>query len=234
MDYLPKLATIEQACAWLHAKTGQTWMLARLLECHLTPHFWVDHKPGYPQLFGHHTEGYLTRMVFQGDLTRMEADGTEAVVQMFTAYDETIVKVEPAWRFPLSELRFRREAVEQVAEIINGALPGQATTSPELDLALLATREQLIEAFGNFTGMDASWFDNLKDTPKLLAARKVTGQGGRNNAAPLFCPYEVMLWLVNPMRRKGKPMKQETGWRVLEHRFPRVFNARSAGDPRQD
>lgn len=127
MDYLPKLATIEQACAWLHAKTGQTWILARLLECHLTPHFWVDHKPGYPQLFGHHTEGYLTRMVFQGDLTRLEADGADALVQMFTAYDDTIVKVEPAWRVPVSELRFKREAVERVAEIINCAVPEKTT-----------------------------------------------------------------------------------------------------------
>lgn len=112
---------------------------------------------------------------------------------------------------------------------------GASVVQPEgIDPTMLATREQLIEAFGTFTGMDASWFNNLKDTPKLLAARKVTGQGGRNYAAPLFCPHEVMLWLVNPKRRKGKPMKQETGWRVLEHRFSRVFNARSVGDPRQD
>ena len=101
MDYLPKDATIEEACNWLQAKTGQTWVLPRLLECHLTPHFWLDYKPGYPTIYGDRIEGYQTRMIFQGDLCRLESDRGDALVNMFTAHDGTLVKVQPALRVPL-------------------------------------------------------------------------------------------------------------------------------------
>lgn len=128
MDYLPKDATIEEACNWLQAKTGQTWVLARLLECHLTPHFWLDYKPGYPAIYGNKIEGYQTRMMFQGDLCRLESDRGDALVNIFTAHDGTLVKVQPALRVPLSELKFKRESVERVAEIINKAAQPQAAT----------------------------------------------------------------------------------------------------------
>jgi hypothetical protein len=99
---------------------------------------------------------------------------------------------------------------------------------------MLATRHQLIQAFGAFTGMDAKWFDNLKDTPKLRSARKVTGKGGRGHIAePLFCPYEVMVWLVDKKRRKGKNISNDTAWRLLERHFPEVYNERRIGDPRE-
>ena len=128
MDYLPKDATIEEACNWLQAKTGQTWVLPRLLECHLTPHFWLDYKPGYPTIYGDRIEGYQTRMIFQGDLCRLESDRGDALVNMFTAHDGTLVKVQPGLRVPLSELKFKRESVERVAEIINKAAQPQAVT----------------------------------------------------------------------------------------------------------
>ena len=128
MDYLPKDATIEEACNWLQAKTGQTWVLARLLECHLTPHFWLDYKPGYPAIYGNKIEGYQTRMMFQGDLCRLESDRGDALVNIFTAHDGTLVKVQPALRVPLSELKFKRDSVERVAEIINKAAQPQAAT----------------------------------------------------------------------------------------------------------
>lgn len=126
MDYLPKDATIEQACNWLQAKTGQTWILARLLEYDLTPHFWLDYKQGYPAVYGDRIEGYQTRMMFQGDLCRLESDGGDALVNMFTAHDGSLIKTEPGLRVPLSELRFKRESVERVVEIIN-----KTKTAPE-------------------------------------------------------------------------------------------------------
>ena len=141
MDYLPKDATIEQACGWLHARTGQTWVLPRLLECNLTPHFWLDYKPDYPIIFGNRIEGYQTRMVFHGDICRLEADGAVALVNMFAAHDGVLIKVEPAMRVPLAELRFKRAAIERVAEITNnqptaGASRGKvgvASQVPEQD-----------------------------------------------------------------------------------------------------
>ena len=112
--------------------------------------------------------------------------------------------------------------------------PAQSTRAPErTNYALLATRQQLIAAFGSFTGMALAWFDNLKDSPALLAARKVSGQGGRGRTAePYFCPFEVMQWLIDPKRRKGRPLTPATGWRLLEEHFPKVHATHSVGDPR--
>lgn len=131
-----------------------------------------------------------------------------------------------------------RQELKQLLELVApaGAVdePAPVPSSKAPDLAKLATREQLIAAFGNFTGMSMNWFNNLKDTPVLSAARKITGQGGRGRIIePLFCPYEVMLWLASPKRRKGRKLGIEKAWKLLEENFPMVYAAYSVGDPRQ-
>ncbi len=128
-DYIPKLATIEQSCEWLRARLGGVWILPRLLECHLKPYFWIDYKPGHPQIFGGKVEGYLTWMVFASDVHRLEVDGTNALVNIFTAHDGTLVKIEPGWTVPLSDLRFKREALERVASILEGEVSRQNPAS---------------------------------------------------------------------------------------------------------
>lgn len=104
----------------------------------------------------------------------------------------------------------------------------------ELDLSLLATRQLLIDAFGKFTEMNMTWFKNLTDVPKLKAARKHRGQGGRNRSEPLFCPYEVMQWLADPRRKKGRKLSDATAWRLLKSHFPTVYALNSIGDPNVD
>ena len=137
----------------------------------------------------------------------------------------------------------KREVAEAEHEMrfMRGDFDGSKPMSKESgqpahdDFSMLATREQLIEAFGRFTGMDASWFKNITDTPVLLAARKVAGHGGRGHIAePLFCPFEVMQWLADSKRRKNKSRKLsvEKAWELLEKNFPKVYNARSIADPR--
>lgn len=112
--------------------------------------------------------------------------------------------------------------------------PAGAAEDGGVDFTHLATREQLIAAFGSHTGMDASWFRNLKDTPKLLAARKVTGQGGRGHIAePWFCPLEVMQWLGGSKCRKGRKLSTHKAWELLEAHFPKVYNTHSVADPRR-
>ena len=103
------------------------------------------------------------------------------------------------------------------------------------DYSILATRQELIGAYGSFTGMDMTWFDNVTDSPKLLAARKVRGRGKKGQAiVPLFCPYEVMVWLIDKNRRKGRRIYSGKAWEILEKYFPNVFNIYSAGDSRTD
>ena len=110
--------------------------------------------------------------------------------------------------------------------------PGISPVAAEgVDFDMVATRKQLIDAFGRFTGMDMAWFDNLKDSPKLKAARKCTGQAGRRGAEPLFCPYEVMQWLSDPKRKKGRKINESTAWRLLKGSFGKVYDLHSIGDP---
>lgn len=103
-----------------------------------------------------------------------------------------------------------------------------------VDFARLATPDELIAAFGKFTGMDASWFHNLKDSPALLAARKHKGTGGRKFTTPLFCPYEVMLWLLDEGRKKGRHIQPDTAWRMFKQHFPKAYEPRAIGDPNED
>ena len=173
MDYLPKDATIEQACNWLQAKTGQTWILPRLLECHLTPHFWLDYKSGYPAIYGDQIEGYQTHMMFQGDLCRLESDGSDALVNMFAAHDGSLIKTEPGLLVPLSELRFKRDRVERVAEIINNTAPAQNSATPAPLMTLEAQRGYVLilpygqthVQFGELAHLiaDAIWPDDGAD-----------------------------------------------------------------------
>jgi len=120
-----------------------------------------------------------------------------------------------------------------VTAVALGDPPG-TPLSAEIDYSVLATREQLISAFGPFTGMDMSWFENTTDKPKLLAARAVAGKPGRNGYPPLFYPYKVMQWLVHSNRRRGGKISKETAWRMLKQHFPKVYAAYLDDDPNGD
>lgn len=112
--------------------------------------------------------------------------------------------------------------------------PPQAAAPERIDFAMLATREQLIAAFGPFTGMNADWFNNIRDKPALRAARRITGQGGRGHLAePYFCPFAVMQWLVDSKRKTGRSLSERKGWELLERHFPMVYASLSIGDPRE-
>lgn len=128
----------------------------------------------------------------------------------------------------------------QTSPATNTATPAREesesiSANDTIDYASLASREQLIKAFGAFTGMDMTWFTSLNDVPALKRARKVSGQGGRGRTAePFFCPYEVSQWLISPKRRKGTKLSADKGWEILEKKFLKVYNARSIGDTRTD
>lgn len=116
------------------------------------------------------------------------------------------------------------------AQDIQDSQPGQ-NDLPRYEL--LATPKRLIEVFGNFTGMDESWFDNLTNKPALLKARKVRGVSGRRAEPAMFCPFEVMSWLIRGKRRTGRPISEAKGWELLERYFPNVYHEHSVADPRE-
>jgi hypothetical protein len=140
-----------------------------------------------------------------------------------------------------AEQTWLRAMVAELLKAATGPCETEAKPAPQpvpmvqsgaIDFEMLATPEQLIGAFGNFTGMCKAWFDNLTDTPRLLAARRVTGTGGKHYTPPLFCPFEVMQWLIDEKRKKGRKVSPEKAWHLLQSNFEKVYNTRSAGDPR--
>jgi len=109
-----------------------------------------------------------------------------------------------------------------------------SVASIESSSNFLATPEELVAAFGPFTGMNLGWFRKLGDTPALERARRVPGQGGRAQRDPLFHPYEVMTWLADPKRKKGRPLPVETAWRRFREYFPSAYRLVESVDPTQD
>lgn len=104
------------------------------------------------------------------------------------------------------------------------------SSPPTLDLRLLATPEQLVEAFGS-RGLKLAWFKDLASRAWLKKARKVIGRGQRGHRTkPLFCPFEVMIGLANQSRKSH--LSIDAGWRILEKRFPLVYDAKAIADPR--
>ncbi len=128
------------------------------------------------------------------------------------------------------------EVVEPASEQAPPSSPEQGQAAPaddRIDASMLAEPDELIKAFGRFTGMDKSWFNNITDKPGLAKARRVTGQKGKGGHAPLFCPLAVMEWLTASKRKVGGPISEEKAWSLLESCFPMVYAAHSSADPRE-
>jgi len=209
MNYLPKDATIEQACNWLQAKTGETWILQRLIECGLRPHFWLDYSPGLPAIFGDRLEGFQTSMVFQGDLTRLEADGADALVTMFTAHDGKLIKTEPGWRVPLSDLRFKRADIERIAEIVNRDTAAATESAPERDAATALSTSVIAGCFAGFNGWNfAQWKSNLQDPAKWLKdCRHKAGRQGKPFIESTWRPVDIALALSKKDPKISKSLR---------------------------
>ena len=134
------------------------------------------------------------------------------------------------------------------SEIAPGAATQEQTDAPEPERPkaaastqseypqweMMASIDQLCAAFGSFTDMDSTWFRNLKDVPRLKAARHMPGQGGRAKREPLFYVYPVFEWLLYTKRKKGRSMSPGTGWRLLKSHFPMVYAKYELLDPNQD
>lgn len=91
----------------------------------------------------------------------------------------------------------------------------------EFETDMCATPAELIHAFGEWTGMNSNWFDDIsKQGQGLRDARLHKGGAGRK---PLFCPYKVMMYLLNTRRRNGPIPPAQTAWRALRRHFPSVY-----------
>ncbi len=198
-NYLPQHATIEEACEWLSAETGENWSQSRLLESNLTPWFWIEYDSNHPYIFGGKIEGYLARAVFQGDITRLAVERSTVRVNMFTTHDGEIVKAEPAVSLALSELRYLRDDLEEEARCTNNAEPAQVPgiaansgTSRGLE------KKEIANAFAglHFDSYE-KWEKNLATPPDWLKRCCVTpGRRGHHTSA-LWNPVDIGLALLD-------------------------------------
>lgn len=118
-------------------------------------------------------------------------------------------------------------AVEPAPVVITG-------DNERIRYEVLASRTELIDAF-KFYGVEMKIFRALKDRPGLMAACRVKGQGQRGSRAePMFCPFEVINWLVNKGIKDKPKLTAYKGWHILETKFPSVYAEKETGDPRQN
>jgi hypothetical protein len=123
------------------------------------------------------------------------------------AIDEWLERDGYPYRWPMAATEPKAETPEDETET--------------LDYSLLATREQLLDAFKKW-GLKPSWFAELNGHKWLLDARRIKGQGQRGNVIePMFCPFAVMNGLIENVRKVTR-LKPDTAWRVLAHKFPKV------------
>lgn len=118
--FLPKVATLQQAIDWMNDATGQQWTLARLIEeTAIMPWVWLDYSPDAPpEIFRGRLEGYLAPMLFNGDTLRLAAGADDVVITMTETADGQLVQMV-GMRCQLSELRFKREDLEENARILS-------------------------------------------------------------------------------------------------------------------
>jgi len=114
-EYLPRYVGIEKACAWLSKKTGDEWSFERLLECGLTPYFWLDWTDESAVLFEGRTEGMLVGLCYAGDAHRAMALGADVKATMIRTPDDNVIRSTPGIPVPFEEVRFLREDLTHVA-----------------------------------------------------------------------------------------------------------------------
>lgn len=119
--------------------------------------------------------------------------------------------------------------------------PAEHEAEPQaeaIDLSMLADPGQLIDAFGRYTNMDASWFDKWKDHPALNNAIKRKGTSGRGRTTePLFCPFLVMQGLMKKPRRgsnRKEFLTDSKPWELLKRHFPNVYAIHQGLSPLND
>lgn len=145
--YLPRYASIDDACQWLAEKTSEHWSPARFLDQQLVAWVWIDHQASVPnEIHGGRLEGYLLPMIFGGDTHRLAVDRTDALITISRTYDGRLLKIDPGIRVPLEGLRYRREDVERLAVAPTAIQDLQDTSAIDArPMGIEATRGALFE-----------------------------------------------------------------------------------------
>lgn len=107
----------------------------------------------------------------------------------------------------------------------NDPITANPDTSNPIDIATLASPDELLKAFSKW-GLRKAWFNSPRNHQWLFNARKRVGIGGNRPKPPLYCPYEVMLGLAGRIRRGPDAPPRisiENGWSLLTRWFPTAY-----------
>lgn len=213
--YLPKVATLEQAQAWLEHETGQQWPLARLIEeTRIMPWVWIDSTPEHPEIFAGRLEGFLAPMLFAGDTQRLAA-GAEDIFMTMTETPEGHHVLPPyGLHCPLSQLRFLADDLRENARVANKPAPAVPNCEPIKGPRV--TKSELIDGL-DLTG--GTWKERLRVPRKGIdhykPARLDRGRQGQKTGSEstwnpvIFTRIAVELKHLN---KTGATLKFKDAW----------------------
>jgi hypothetical protein len=204
---LPFRASTLDACAWLAARTGSPWTLARLLEHGVTPYVWLDYDAAHADLFGDANGGYAAPIFFEEDIARLAA-GSEDVLVTLTkdAYKIVARLPAPGWRFPLTRLLFQKKDLERLAAELEKAARQPAPKAAESQAGI--ARAEVLAAFGRIARLDLA--QALDDAIGIFgddgARVKASAKKSRRNA--VWNPVTLALGLHDVYRAPLGPLKR--------------------------
>lgn len=191
-NYLPKHATVPEACEWLAHETGEPWTLARLLEHSLTPRLWLDYEPSFPEIFGDRLEGFITPMLFHGDVVRLAAGGDGVLLTMIRTPDKGIIRVMPGYRAEIDDLRFLRDDITRLAGKLSAP---HGTPGTQAEDARGIEKRDVMTAFNGLKWDFDHWGKNLASPSDELKKCRVAR--GSKTASALWNPADIGIYLLD-------------------------------------
>lgn len=191
--HVPRWATPEESANYLGGITGEQWPLTRLLEAMPKPSVWIEYSEHAPQeLFMGRTEGFCAPMTFAGDMHRLQHTRTVGLT-MAQRPDGQIVRFSKMIEFELSDLRFSRDDLLRVADLVGQEPASQPATRTEpaalFDPVAPSTLEKMFPDGGQ-------WANHAERAARngLSAAREGRGR---------FNPYLAAEWWVSNQAPDG-------------------------------
>lgn len=195
-NYLPKYATVPEACEWLATETGEPWTLARLLENSLMPWVWLDYEPRFPEIFGDRLEGFSTPMLFHGDVVRLAAGGDGALLTWIQAPNgRPPIRLMPGYHTGMDDLRLLRDDITRLAD--KHSKP-EDTPATKVEAVKGITKQLVINAFEGMHFDRDHWGRNLATPPDWLIDCRVAK--GNKKTSATWNPVLIAMALTDPKR----------------------------------
>ena len=116
-------------------------------------------------------------------------------------------------------------------ELVPATAPNQQVVSGNDDYKFLATSTDVVAAFSQY-GLTKNKIKN-GSYKWINSAKRMKGVGGRGRPKDaMFCPYQLMLGVIQHVRSKTK-MSEKRGWDILQGKFPAAYEKFKDKDPRE-